>query len=389
MLWSTSRPDFEYAAPMQSPRRDFTVTTIYERQLLVVGGQDDKGRVLDSWEVFDAESKTFTARGTLPYSLMDHAAVFREGYPDNSVIIVGGWDGAKASDSIFIMEPHTWRVTEGPKLRFPRRRPAIIELCEGILIAGGADCECGCEFYNPETGKLDYWDGPVGTLKGAAFLPGPKGTLLLTGGLDSSGRVSDRTFIIDIHSKTCRPGPPLQTARYGHYAMGVNWPLPLLLGGIGPNGKPLSTTEYYDEAKGAFANGPSLLWPITEISADVYFAVPPPETSMSHDLWGLILIGGERGKPSARTQAMYPAKSPVFHTGPTLQKARCGAQVGWLHVGFDDICVVLGGATRDAPATATVEYINTRRYLARRNRLINVWLRTWDSLKTWLRLPDW
>jgi len=388
--WSKSRPDFEYGPLMESPRRDFTATAIDEQHLLVVGGEDEKGNVLATWELFDATKMAFTKKGALPHPVMDHTATYDQF--TGKIIIAGGWDGARVSDDIFLFDTQTSQITSGPKLHFPRRCAVAVGIGEGpysgaVLIAGGADRECGFELYHTSTGEVAYREGPGGTLRGATLsYVLLKEQYLLAGGRSADGRVSDHAWLVDPGTMNAKPTGPMKTARYGQCSTGdTDWQGSLLAGGIAADGTALSSTEYYEGYKGAFEYGPQLPVRLFNGSAAAYLS-----SNMVIDwrtMWGRIICGGTPGRPSPRTEVLWPDANGRlrFDKGPRLRTARYGAKIGWFKLGTRDICIVLGGKTRDAHATATVEIADSKQFYIRRHRLENAWLKVYDLIGNTIR----
>lgn len=104
--------------PMQSRRAFHTATTLYDGKVLVVGGTDGAKKSVNSVEIFDPATGSFSAGAAMSTARRKHTATT---LADGSVLIAGGIDDKNqvlASAEIFVPHDGVW-VPAGP-MRSPR-----------------------------------------------------------------------------------------------------------------------------------------------------------------------------------------------------------------------------------------------------------------------------
>jgi hypothetical protein len=100
---------------MTVPRAMHTATR-YGTSVLIAGGVDDSGKVLATAEVYNAETETFTAVGSMNTARFNHAAA---ALPNGEILITGGEDGSgNTLNTAEIFDPttNTFTLTTDPSL---------------------------------------------------------------------------------------------------------------------------------------------------------------------------------------------------------------------------------------------------------------------------------
>jgi hypothetical protein len=351
-LWAGSKPDFERLAPMSVPRRGFSATLLQGwNRVLIAGGEDANGKALASWEVFDLRARSFIAKGSLFNPRRNHVAVLSGGW---KVLIAGGDDGRDCIRQCEIVDAAAGSVELGPMLNFPRAGC----VADGGIIAGGASEECGFEWYDGKTGKMGYASAPGATLRGAAIFFLGNDKVFYGGGCRPDGTVNSEAWIIDRVAKTCASTGRMKEARFDACVTHLDKGPLLVIGGTGPDGKALATTETFDEAKG-FEYGPPLLWPVSAGSVLPWqYWMNLHQAGEGPTQFARIVVGG-CGEYVARRAQLLKVPYDHFERGPKLVVPRYGAQSMLLLKGSEDFdLAVFGGTASNGRATAGCEIID-------------------------------
>lgn len=131
-----------------------TATTLNDGRVLVVGGQQKPSKPLDTAEIFDPVSSTWSSAGKLSVKRGEgHTSVLLN---DGSVLVFGDTD--EGSAEIYEPASGTWSVTGS--MVDPRRWASASVLEDGrVLVAGGSDVTktggsafTTAEIYDPSSG---------------------------------------------------------------------------------------------------------------------------------------------------------------------------------------------------------------------------------------------
>jgi hypothetical protein len=133
---------------MSDPRWSHTQTTLADGKILVIGGRNFQSpaipgaRVLDSADIYDPATDTFTPTGNMVVPRRSHKAVLLD---DGRVLVVGGGDSVSTAatmplDTAEIYDPDlgTFRLLDST-MTVPRQYLSTVKLPDGkVLIIGGA-----------------------------------------------------------------------------------------------------------------------------------------------------------------------------------------------------------------------------------------------------------
>lgn len=129
------------AAALNHPRRDATATLLAGGQVLLAGGVDDSGQVLDVWEIYEPRTNTWTdCTHPAPVRRFEHTAAL---LPSGVVLIAGGRDenGVVQPTTLFFdpgSDPFEGQVSLGPPLHGARAGHSSVLLPSGeVLVAFG------------------------------------------------------------------------------------------------------------------------------------------------------------------------------------------------------------------------------------------------------------
>jgi hypothetical protein len=184
---------------MATARADATATLLADGRVLIAGGYDTRTRqVFASAELYDPETGTFTAAGSMASKRFFQGAVALQ---DGRVLVVGGYSAPYSSGcasctgilaSVELFGPTTGTFSPAGSTADGRYGAAAAQLQDGrvLVVEGfsqGSNLTTTGELYDPKTGAYSTTrsmaDGQNGHI--ATLLQG--GLVLITGGHDASG----------------------------------------------------------------------------------------------------------------------------------------------------------------------------------------------------------
>lgn len=270
--------------------------------------------------------------------------------PSGFVLVAGGGIGAipVAATELFDPTSGTWRAA-GPMVEARRGHQAVVLGDGRVLVAGGVSAGrplASAELYEP---ARETWTatGSMGAARlGHSLTLLADGRVLAAGGtsLDAGGAAAgeavtpvDTTEVFDPTTGRWTPGAVMTAARFDHTATRLADGRVLVAGGLGATGggSPLSSTELYDPAAGAFVG-----------------AAPLGEARSNHAATALadhrVLVVGGVGGPRAdvglgSAEVFDPSDGSWRRTSP-LAHARSGATATALAGGR---VLVVGGEAVD------------------------------------------
>ena len=182
--WSTN------TASMSGPRfEDFTAVLLPGRKVLVAGGFDTGFVPLNSAEIYDQKTNTWTLTGSMNVARGEFATVVLN---DGRVLAVGGVSSVGPLASAEIYDPRTgmWTLTTG-SMSTGRNDPAVVALRNGRVLAAGGGMgdemnprNASAEIFDPRTGQwtpTGPMTAPRSEVEYASVLL-PDGRVLVPGG---------------------------------------------------------------------------------------------------------------------------------------------------------------------------------------------------------------
>jgi hypothetical protein len=301
---------FAATGSMGTGRHGHTATRLKDGRVLIAGGILEGGAPgwatgLASAEIYDPDSGTFAATGSMGTARSNHTATLLQ---DGTVLVAGGY-GADASTSAEIYDPGSGTFTATGAMATARAWHAATLLPNGqALLAGGeylpVRSSASAELYDPHTGLFSAAGSMAEARSRHMATLLPNGTVLVAGGYNGvSYLVSAEVFT---------PGTGTFTATGGLGAGTSGRQAPLL-----GNGQVLVTgsgwAEVYDPGAGAFSyTGPPL-------SASSKWSAPLQD--------GKALVVDDVGGYDTATAEVYdPGTGTFIHTGsPGLGRPGCAA----------------------------------------------------------------
>jgi len=221
------------SAAMLSDRQSFTATLLPNGKVLIAGGTANGGLLgrtpVNTTELFDPESGTFTANASMTSPRANHTATL---LPNGKVLIAGGEylveldgnGGFFPSDTaeLYDSESGTFATTRAPMPLAHSGHTATLLPNGKVLIAGGG-AGGAAELYDPGTGTFAAVTAPMVAVRlydTATLLP--NGKVLIAGGKDPrliSNQDLATAELFDPASETFTPtNTPMTHARYNHTA---------------------------------------------------------------------------------------------------------------------------------------------------------------------------
>ncbi|HKQ51208.1 MAG TPA: RHS repeat-associated core domain-containing protein [Pyrinomonadaceae bacterium] len=167
------------AARLREPRTGHSATLLPDGTVLIFGGVNSAGKILDSAELFNPDTQTFATRGAL--GLLPRAYHSATLLTDGRVLVVGGLDAkGRAQSNVELWDSATGKRSGlGPKLTGPRLKHTARLLSDGtVLLEGGVGRNgnpvTAGEQYDPERQRSGWstdWVEEGGTPSLAASIP--------------------------------------------------------------------------------------------------------------------------------------------------------------------------------------------------------------------------
>jgi Kelch motif protein/galactose oxidase-like protein len=256
-LYDPTSGSFTATAKMHERRAGATATVLPDGRVLIAGGNSGSGASLASAEIYDPATGSFSPTGSMAAS-RGHAIAMR--LKTGKVLIAGG-SAAGDDDPLTtaeIYDPATGRFAPTGSMHRPRSYFTAVMLNDGrVLVAGGLSggqypnhrAEATAEIYDPETQRFTE----TGNMQfprwkhGAA--PLPDGRVLIAGGSNEIGQqiTYSSTEIFNPSNGRFSPGPPMKSHRYKMLSgvVALKDGRILIAGGA-------ELPEIYDPARGAF-----------------------------------------------------------------------------------------------------------------------------------------
>ncbi len=141
-IYDPSTDSFSATGSMKTPRLNHAATILSDGKVLMTGGSNGVA-VLDSAEIYDPGTRSFSPVGNLAAARKFHAASI---LPDGKALVAGG-EADQPLSSMEIFDPSSKAFTAAPSMTVPRSKHAAVELADStILLVGGA--QAGLLFFD-------------------------------------------------------------------------------------------------------------------------------------------------------------------------------------------------------------------------------------------------
>ncbi|MBZ5689955.1 MAG: hypothetical protein LAP86_33610 [Acidobacteriia bacterium] len=213
----------------------YTATLLTNGKVLVAGGEDsDSAVALDTAELYDPSSGTFSPTGSMGTARVAHAATL---LTSGKVLVSGGANGG-ASVTAELYNPNSGSFSSTGDMTLARAGHTATLLTNGkVLITGGSNVSTlstAAETFDPATGSFtatgsmaDYRSGYTAILLG-------DGTVLVAGGWAANGGLSSAELFDPATGLFSVTGSMI-TGHAAHTATLLNDGTVLVVGGYGPS----------------------------------------------------------------------------------------------------------------------------------------------------------
>lgn len=233
-------------------RYGHTATLLPDQTVLIVGGFDGENE-LGSVERVDPRARVAAPSGMLTTARSGHTATL---LPDGRVLIAGGAADGTSLAGAELFDPATGASALVGALKWARAEHAAALLDDGrvLLVGGVADGRpvARAELYDPATGSFTPAAKPRAIHRGATATPLANGKVLVTG--TATRKKAPAAELYD-PAKDTWSAIKRAPAATGHAATGLRDGRVLLVGGSGKR------SQLYDPAKGRFAGASALTAP--------------------------------------------------------------------------------------------------------------------------------
>lgn len=222
---------------LPAPRAAHSATRLADGRVLFAGGCNAVGceeGITGDALLFDPSDRTFRATGALVQARVGHRAV---ALTDGSVLLLGGWTGAGATDRVERFDPATGTFSAHGHLQHARDGFTATPLDDGtILVAGGyagaMQRMSSAEIYDPRTHSSTSIASMATPRMAHSATRLPDGRVLIAGGSIARGHLTGSLELFDPQVKTFAAAGHLANARHKHAAVVVPGGV-LVIGGAG------------------------------------------------------------------------------------------------------------------------------------------------------------
>ena len=296
----------EEISQMSTTRGCHTSTLLPDGKVLITGGQKRDNTVQDSAEIFDPATRKFSPAGQMSMARVCHSAVT---LPNGKILIVGGTGLTTAE----LYDPATGTFAQTGNLNHGRDELITATLLKNgkVLVTGGLDSNgkmmSSAELYDPATGTFSETGSmnETRTNHSATLLPDGR-VLILAGGIADFGNepniVRSTAELYDPATGKFTMTGGLATARYKHGAVLLPNGKVLIVGGSDTRqlGGLITGAEMYDPATGRFSPAGNLNFGRYKVENTV-FLLPS----------GKVLVAGGSDKTE-----LYDPATKIFSTVP-------------------------------------------------------------------------
>ena len=250
----TTEGIFQPAAPMLTARSGHQAVLLPTGKVLVTGGLSPSGIALDSTEIYDPASDSWSLAGPMSSRRARFGAVLLK---DGRVLVAGGTSGESVLDTVEIFDPQTGSFSASSAvLSSPRSSHTVTVMADGrVLIAAGSDGMSplsSTDLYDPVADSMASGPRLITHRAEHSATRLLDGSILLAGGRDETTDLASAEIVDALASSTSAVPGGLAVARRGHLALFLIHNSSVLIAGGSSAGSDLTSCELYLPARKEF-----------------------------------------------------------------------------------------------------------------------------------------
>jgi hypothetical protein len=331
---------FRATGSMASGRGSHTATLLNNGKVLVAGGADANGNAIATAELFDPSTGTFSATGSMITARAHFAATLLS---SGKVLVTGGLDvsgNPLATAEIYDPNAGTFSATTGAMIFVHASNTATLLNTGKVLVIGWGNATA--ELFDPATGTFAATGSMVTARVSHSATLLSNGQVLVTGGIQGSGTATTVLAEAELYD----PGKGTFSATAGVMTTAREWHTASLLpngkvlvtGGLDSTGKAIATAELYDPTNQSFT--------LTKGSLETARAF---QTATLLKDGTVLVTGGTDGTSSLATAELYDPTTGVFSSTGNMANARQSHMATLLN---DGTVLVTGGTNGAVLASA-------------------------------------
>jgi len=248
---------------MGVPRGGHTMTQLADGRGLIVGGYDAEGKFQSSAEIFDPETNTFTATGSMAIGRVGHSASL---LPDGRVLIIGGSRapaGTIAADGTGprceFFDPAKGQFSTASDSIADRYNHSAVTLDDSRVLLLGTNGLKSAEVFDPATNQF----AAVGDMSsvhgyGQSATALVSGKVLVLGGWDENNQATAAAELFDPATSSFTSIGNMTSARRLHFAVLMSDGRVIIGGGYDDDGDVLKSAEVFDPTTNTFTPLPDM-----------------------------------------------------------------------------------------------------------------------------------
>jgi N-acetylneuraminic acid mutarotase len=255
-IYDPTAQSFTISGGLNSTRVADAAALLQDGRVLIAGGADGGGHILQSAEIFDPSTGLFTPTANMNEPRVSLNAVT---LPTGDVLIAGGGTDTQAE----LFDPTSGTFTPTTGLMTADRDVATATLLKDgtVLIAGGLDINgnslASAEIYDPASETFTPTSGPMGTPRAIATATLLKNGMVLIAGGSTNATFVDGLDTADLYNPSTKTFSAVANTMSSARVAAAAALLPngdvLVAGGVNPSKFPTDTADIFDPSTGQFS----------------------------------------------------------------------------------------------------------------------------------------
>ena len=246
--------------PYQGGFRTYYSCIAIGSKIFVIGGGDSNYKTLDSAEVYDYCTGSWSTLAPMSTARQAHCCTAI----GSKICVVGGVDSDyktmdngiicninyKVLDSVEVYDSSTGSWSTLPPMSTARGDHRCTAIGSKIFVIGGMDSnEQGLDSVEVYDSSTDLWStmAPMSTARHSHSCTAIGSQIFVVGGCDSNSKALDSVEVYDSSTDLWSTLSPMSTARHSHSCTAIGSKI-FVVGGCDNNDNPLDSVEVYDSS---------------------------------------------------------------------------------------------------------------------------------------------